>query len=80
MIADFGRAAQAAAATGDKAAWRNASELIAALEEALADGDESIRDLIGAGFLEALMPEEPGYDKLRSCMGPTLLHVLYQQE
>lgn len=42
---------------------------MATLEEMAASDDQSMRDLMGAGFLEALDPDAPGFDYLVKFMG-----------
>lgn len=44
--------------------------LMAMLEEMVASDDQYLHDLMGAGFVEALDPNAPGFDYLVKFMGP----------
>ena len=56
------------------------ARILEILEHALISGDEKLRELVVASFLENLDPLEDGYTGLKAILGPNLLHGLEARE
>lgn len=80
FFGDMTRLIQTWAAHHARERRRDVRRILCLLEEALSSSDSGLDDLISLGFVELLDPKAPGYDELRSAMGPRVREQLTQYE
>jgi len=80
FFGDMTKLIQTWAAHGARERRRDVRRILDLLEEALSSRDSDLDDLVSLGFVELLDPKAPGYDDVRSAMGPRLRNALAQYE